>query len=155
MTAAVSPSALPAPKKNAQYSVLLTATGFGTSSVSTVSWSVASGALPAFLTLTKVMDRGSGAGGVTSTALVSGKVPATLNATTFSATITATDGTNSASCTTTTVAETVDGPDPEGYHGTEANRSTVTTVDQYSTVGLSAADEIARQWPLAGPSQNS
>jgi hypothetical protein len=156
MTAAVAPTALPSPKKNSQFSVQLIATGFGTAGVSTVTWSVASGALPTFLSLRKIGDSGTGAGGVTSVAVVEGKVPATLDATTFTCTITATDGTNSASCTSTSVAKAVDGPDPEGYHGTEANRSVVVTPDQLDHgAGLSPADSIARMWPLTGPSQNS
>jgi|SRR5215469_1345665 len=156
MAAAVTPSALPAPKKNAFYSVQLVGTGFGTAGVSTVTWSVASGSLPAFLTLRKVSDSGSGAGGVTSVAVVEGKVPSALDATTFTCTITGTDGTNSASCTSTSVTKGVDGPDPAGFHLSEANRTSVATIDQIEHgAGLSVADSIARQWPLTGPSQNS
>jgi hypothetical protein len=144
MAVTVSPSALPAPKKNAHYHLFLTASG-GTGPYT---WAVTSGALPAFLTLSRIND---------TQALVSGKVPATLNAGTFTATITATDSlAATGACTSTTVTLGVDGPDPTGFHAAEAVRSTVLTVDQVDHgAGLSVADAIERQWPLTGPAQNS
>lgn len=156
MAAAVTPSALPAPKKNTRYRVTLLGTGFGTAGVSAVAWTVSSGALPSGYTLTKLYDNGSGAGNVTSAAVVEGPTPGALNAGTFTATIQATDGTNTATCVSTSIALVVDGPDPQGYHGTEANRSTVTLPDAVDHgAGFSTADALLRQWPSNPPSQNS
>lgn len=144
MAVTVTPSALPAPKKNSHYQLTLTAAG-GTGPYT---WAVSSGTLPTFLSLTRIND---------TQALVSGHVPATLNAATFTATITATDSVAATgACTSTSVISGVDGPDPTGYHGTEGNRSTVATIDQIEHgAGLSVSDSLARQWPLTGPSQNS
>jgi hypothetical protein len=145
MALAVVPSALPAPKKNSHYQVFLTTTG-GTLPIS---WAVTSGALPGFLTLRRTSDN---------QAVVEGHVPATLNAGTFTATITATDSAGTpltATCVSTSIALGVDGPDSQGYHGTEANRTTVVTIDQFRAGQLTPADLIARMWPLTGPSQNS
>jgi hypothetical protein len=143
MAVTVSPSALPAPKKNAHYQLFLTASG-GTAPYT---WAVTSGALPAGFTLTRIND---------TQALVAGRGPATLIAGTFTATITATDSLSVAgTCVSTAVNNSADGPDSQGYHGTEANRSTVTTIDQFRAGQLTAADLIARMWPLTGPSQNS
>lgn len=144
MAVSVTPSALPAPKKNSYFSVFLFASG-GTGPYT---WAITSGALPTFLTLSVVNSN---------TALVSGKVPSTLSATTWTATITATDSlAATGTCVSTTIATAVDGPDPQGYHGTEANRTTVTLPDALDHgPGLSVADSLARLWPLTGPSQNS
>jgi hypothetical protein len=143
MAVSVSPSALPAPKKNVHYQVFLTASG-GTAPYS---WAVTSGSLPAGFTLTRIND---------TQALVSGRGPSTLVAGTFTATITATDSlAATGTCVSTGVNNSADGPDPQGYHGTEANRTTVTTIDQFRQGQLSAADQIERMWPLTGPSQNS
>jgi hypothetical protein len=144
MAVSVSPGALPAPKKNSHYQLVLTASG-GTAPYT---WAITSGALPGFLTLSRLND---------TQALVSGKVPATLNAATFTATITATDSLSATgTCVSTGVTQGVDGPDATGYHGTEANRTTVTTVDQFEHgSGLTVADALQRMWPLTGPSQNS
>lgn len=150
MTMTVTPSALPAPKKNSHYQVTLTAAASAPSLVPPVTWAVTSGALPSFLTLTRIND---------TQALVSGKVPAALSATPWTATITATDSTGTpqtATCVSTSVASGVDGPDSTGYHGTEANRTTVTTIDQFEHgTGLNVSDSLQRMWPLTGPSQNS
>ena len=143
MAITVSPSALPAPKKNVHYQVILTATG-GTGPYS---WAVTSGSLPAGFTVNRIND---------TQAVVSGRGPSTLVAGTFTATITATDSLSATgTCVSTSVHNSADGPDPQGYHGTEANRTTVTTIDQFRTGQLAVADYIARQWPLTGPSQNS
>lgn len=156
MAAAVTPGALPAPKKNTRYRVVLTATGFGTASVNSVTWTVSSGSLPAGFTLSKVTDYGSGAGGVASIAVVDGPTPNALNPGTFTATITASDGTNSATCVSTGVTLVVDGPDNQGYHGSEANRSTITTYDTIDHgPGLPIADALLRAWPSNPPSQNA
>jgi hypothetical protein len=145
MAVTVSPTALPAPKKNAHYQVILT--GAGASPAGTpLTWSVSSGALPGFLTLRRLND---------TQAIVEGRVPNSLNAGTFTCTIQCTDGSTTASVISTGVALGVDGPDPQGYHGSEANRTTVTTIDQFRQGQLSAADQIERMWPLTGPSQNS
>lgn len=156
MAAAVTPSALPAPKKNARYRIQLLGTGFGTAGVSTVTWTVSSGALPAGYTLTKLFDSGSGAGNVSSGAVVEGPGPSSLVGGTFTATIQATDGTNTATCVSTGVALSADGPDNQGYHGTEANRSTVTLLDAVDHgPGLPVADYLFRMWPTNPPAQNS
>ena len=156
MAAAVTPSALPAPKKNTRYRVQLLGTAFGTAGVSTVTWSVSSGALPGGFTLTKLWDSGSGAGGVTSAAVVEGSPGAVLNAGTFTATIQATDGTNTATCVSTSITLAVDGPDPAGFHTAEATRSNVTTIDQIEHgSGLAVADALVRAWPSNPPAQNS
>lgn len=145
MAVTVSPTALPAPKKNSHYQVILT--GAGASPAGTpLTWSVSAGALPGFLTLRRLND---------TQAVVEGKVPSTLNAGTFTCTIQCTDGSTTASVTSTTITLGVDGPDATGYHGTEANRSTVVTVDQFEHgAGLPVADALQRMWPLTGPSQN-
>jgi hypothetical protein len=143
MPVSVSPSALPAPKKNSHYQLFLTASG-GTAPYS---WAVTSGALPAGFTLTRIND---------TQAVVAGRGPSTLIAGTFTATITATDSLSATgTCVSTGVSNSADGPDPQGYHGTEANRSTVVTIDQFRQGQLTAADLIERMWPLTGPSQNS
>lgn len=145
MAVTVSPGALPAPKKNTNYQLTLTASG-GTAPYS---WAVTSGALPAFLTLKQINP---------TQALVSGKVPGSLNSSTFTATITATDSlAATGTCVSTGVTTSVDGPDPEGFHGaTESVRTQVATADQvFQGSGLTVGDAIARQWPLSGPSQNS
>lgn len=145
MAVSVSPAALPSRKKNSFYSVILTASG-GTGPYS---WAVTAGALPTGTTLARIND---------TQAVVQGKTGPTLDAATFTCTITATDSLAAAgTCVSTTVAHIVDGPDPTGYHGTEANRSTVLTVDQVEHgAGIpSAADAITRAWPLSGPAQNS
>ena len=144
MPVTVTPSALPAPKKNSHFQVILQAAG-GTGPYS---WAVSSGALPTGFVLSRIDD---------TRAVVSGKVPATLNASTFTATITATDSLSATgTCVSTTVALVVDGPDNQGYHGTEANRTTVTLLDAIDHgAGLALADALTRMWPLVGPSQNS
>jgi hypothetical protein len=162
MAFTISPSALPAPKKNSFYSVYLVITAGLVDASIPVTWAVTSGALPGFLTLAKVYEGKSGGSApnspVISVACVSGKVPATLDATTFTATITAT-GTDAQTGTvvSTTIAKGVDGPDAQFYHGTEANRTTIQTYDSViHGTGLTAvADAIQRLWPLTGPSQNS
>jgi hypothetical protein len=145
MAVSVSPTVLPAPKKNSHYQVILT--GSGASPAGTpLTWSVSSGALPGFLSLRRLND---------TQAVVEGKVPSAQNAGTFTCTIQCTDGSTTASVTSTSVTLGVDGPDPQGYHGSEANRSTVITADQFERgTGLPPADAIARMWPLSGPAQN-
>jgi hypothetical protein len=144
MAISVAPAALPAPKKNAHYQLTLTATG-GTGPYT---WAVTSGALPAGFTVTRINDN---------QAVVAGRGPTTLVAGTFTATITATDTLSATgTCVSTAVNNSADGPDAQGYHGTEANRSTMTTVDQVDHgPGLPVADYLLRMWPLTGPSQNS
>jgi hypothetical protein len=161
MAISVAPATLPVPKKNSFYQVYLVATGMNANnSTFPVTWTVSAGALPAFLTLVKIADvLGGGTGGVVplSIAAVQGKVPAVLNAATWSATIQASanaDGT--ATATATTIATGIDGPDAQGYHGTEANRTTVTLLDTVDHgPGFAVADYLARMWPLTGPSQNT
>jgi large repetitive protein len=144
MAVTVTPAALPAPKKNGHYQVVLQAAG-GTGPYA---WSVSSGALPAGFTVIRIDD---------SRAIVSGRGPSTLVAGTFTATITATDSLSATgTCISTAVNNSQDGPDLQGYHGTEANRTTVTLLDAVDHgPGLPVADYILRMWPLTGPSQNS
>jgi hypothetical protein len=162
MAFTITPSALPVPKKGTFYSVFLIVTAGLVDASIPVTWTVSSGALPAFLTLSKYAE--SKAGGTSgqftptfSIGLVSGRVPNTLDATTFTATITAT-GTDvqTGTCVSTTLAKVADGPDSQGYHGTEANRTTVTLLDAVDHgPGFSVSDYLLRMWPLTGPSQNS
>jgi hypothetical protein len=162
MAITISPGALPAPKKGTFYQVFLSIVSTPTLPILPVTWAVTSGALPAFLTLSKVRDLpvyDGSPNSISSLAVVQGSVPSTLNTGTWTATITATDSTPTtpltATCVSTGVTIVADGPDIEGYHGTEANRTTILTVDAFAQGKLAVADALARAWPLSPPSQNS
>jgi hypothetical protein len=160
MALTIAPTALPAPKKGTFYQVFLVVTAGLVAASYPVVWTVSSGTLPAFLTLARVSEvkvGGTGDAPGAAVAVVSGKVPNTLDPATWSATITATAADAAVgTVVSTSIVKVVDGPDAQGFHGTEANRSTVTLLDAIDHgPGLAVADYIQRMWPLTGPSQNS
>jgi hypothetical protein len=164
MAMTITPSSISNAKKNSYYNVLYVPAG----GVAPYSWVLTSGALPTWLSFTTV-NIPVGTGSVTCLNIF-GYVPNALATGVLAPLFTCTDSTPTthltATVTTSTGGTIVSGPDPEGYHDTEANRSEIVTVDQFrrgisgadntGTVNtMTTADYIARAWPLDPPSQNS
>ncbi len=150
MAITIAPSAIPNAKKNSFYNVVFVPSG-GTGPYS---WVLTSGALPSWLAFEQVPPLTANSRGLR----IFGLVPATIVAASGVPLFTVTDSLAAvATVTTATGGTIVDGPDPDGWHNTEAQRSGATIYDQwrFGTLPLPAADLQQRMWPLTGPAQNS